>query len=569
MRHGGTKVVTTSSNADAEKIWVLSNRVAQRIEIQSDDSSARIRIPPFGHVDMTGAEIKRYSLTEWVSTGILETTPMEESELGPLATVFLIWGVVFGYGGVIWLIWTFIVGGIFKSFPPNDWWLWCSYLATTASLVFLFWHFRRRGAFKSVSQKLRHRIGGLLQLGIAFGIPLAVIGAGQYSVSNGIYTDEFGFDLNVTQVGPAVQVLLLGILSGLPALLFYLFDRQKLTTLREEFYRSVLLLVPSIHTLSDAESVFGLRVQGVLGKTSLVRAGRFLPHNRSIILVTTIIVTIGWVSTLANEPIKTGWPLSQYFIPASEPMVYAFLGAYTYGIGMLFRRYTRSDIKPSAYAHFTVRTISAIIIAWAFTLTLPSGTNPSFVLVVAFVIGFFPDTGLMAIFEFVRNRNFIKTSIPSIAEKYPLERLDGINIYHRARLIDEGIENIENLAHADLVDLMLETRIPLATLIDWIDQSILFLHVGTKEESEESDLAKLREYGIRTASDLEKVRDAAKKRGTNDLRKFLSVLNPGDRVRRIETVLDALKDDEWMDNIRIWRKARYPKSVLRDPSNLG
>jgi hypothetical protein len=51
-------------------------------------------------------------------------------------------------------------------------------------------------------------------------------------------------------------------------------------------------------------------------------------------------------------------------------------------------------------------------------------------------------------------------------------------------LIDEGIENMENLAHAVLIELMLQTRIPLSTLIDWIDQSILFLYVGSRDASE-------------------------------------------------------------------------------------
>jgi hypothetical protein len=237
----------------------------------------------------------------------------------------------------------------------------------------------------------------------------------------------------------------------MPALLFYLFDRQKLGTLREEFLRSVVVLVPSIYTLRDAESVFGLRADAVLGDVGPGRqTGRFLPHNRSIIFVTTVMVTIGWVLALANSPGKWGWPLAQYFTPTPDPLVYAFLGAYTFGIAMLFRRYSRSDMKPSAYAHFAIRIISAIAITWTFMLIVPA--SKEVILVAAFIIGFFPDTGLTAIFEFIKNRNVIKNNIPSVAEAFALDRLDGINIYHRSRLIDEGIENMENLAHAELLD---------------------------------------------------------------------------------------------------------------------
>ena len=32
------------------------------------------------------------------------------------------------------------------------------------------------------------------------------------------------------------------------------------------------------------------------------------------------------------------------------------------------------------------------------------------------------------------------------------------------------------------------------------------------------------------------------------------LLNPGEDVRRLETILDTLQDDEWMENVRVWRK---------------
>jgi hypothetical protein len=374
---------------------------------------------------------------------------------------------------------------------------------------------------------------------------------------------------NIAHVGPAIQTLLIGVLSGLPALLFYLFDRHKLSTLKEEFFRSVVVLVPSINTLQDAESIFGLKAQAALGSSeSKGQSNRFLPYNRSIIFVTTVLVTIGWTITLANEPTALGASLEQFFVPSQNALSYAFLGAYTFGIGMLFRRYARSDIKPSAYAHFSIRTITAIIIAWAAILILPDSADKPAVLVTAFVIGVFPDTGLAAILEFVKRRQFIQSNVPSLSEKFPLERLDGINIYHRARLIDEGIENMENLAHADLIDLMLQTRIPLATLIDWIDQSILYLHLAAESTAVDDDLKKLRSYGIRTASDLEKAKKCANSRSATQLKRFLGLLNPNEDVARLETILDTLGDDEWMENVRVWRGTRYSNQVLTNPNAL-
>jgi hypothetical protein len=53
----------------------------------------------------------------------------------------------------------------------------------------------------------------------------------------------------------------------------------------------------------------------------------------------------------------------------------------------------------------------------------------------------------------------------------PLTDIVGI-VYDRTHLASEGVTNIEALAHNDLVDLMLQTRIRSAS-VDWTDQAIL------------------------------------------------------------------------------------------------
>ncbi len=569
LKGGGTK---------EEKQWELVNQVPQAVEITTSGSEPTMRIPPFGRVTISQSELEKYHLEEWITRGILVKELKEKEEMPPEQILLIIWGGGFLYSGIFWGF-AWIITKFADRSPPEDWWLWTAVLTTVVSVAYLAYYFGRFGALQERLKKVRHAIGGVLQLGIAFGIPAITIFSSQHAAPKQAVADAAthtislfnlsAFSFDVMLVAPALQLLMIGVLSGLPALLFYLFDRQKLGTLREEFLRSVVVLIPSIHTLRDAESVFGLRADAILGDSSPGKqAGRFLPHNRSIIFVTTIIVTIGWVVALANGSGKTGWPLVQYFIPAPNPFVYAFLGAYTFGILMLFRRYSRSDMKPSAYAHFAVRTITAIIITWVFMLIMPESKDNAFILACAFTIGFFPDTGLTAIFEFIKNSKHIKKKIPSLSEKFALERIDGINIYHRTRLIDEGIENMENLAHAELIELMLQTRIPLATLIDWIDQSILFLHVGSKDASDEEDMNILRKYGIRTASDLEKTRDEATKGGEEELKAFLSILNSGESVSRLKTILDAINDDEWMENIRVWRMTRFKTAVLRNPSDL-
>ena len=145
-----------------------------------------------------------------------------------------------------------------------------------------------------------------------------------------------------------------------------------------------------------------------------------------------------------------------------------------------------------------------------------------------------------------------------MAERDPLTNLEGIDLYDRARLLDEGVTNVEGLAHYDLIELMLQTRIPAPRLVDWIDQGILYLHFGWSADegvtSRTESLRRLRAYGIRTATDLEQAHWEATNRGQLDA--FLDIL-PGfegsPALPRLSVVLDTIRDEEWMTNLRYWR----------------
>ena len=104
---------------------------------------------------------------------------------------------------------------------------------------------------------------------------------------------------------------------------------------------------------------------------------------------------------------------------------------------------------------------------------------------------------------------------------------------------------------------MLETRVPVPRLVDWLDQAILYLHLtpsGKVEESAvgtaeakipESLRARLRGYGIRTATDLMRANEGGK---------LSEIFAKDESLKRIELVLAVLKDDEWLNYIEKWRK---------------
>ncbi len=168
-----------------------------------------------------------------------------------------------------------------------------------------------------------------------------------------------------------------------------------------------------------------------------------------------------------------------------------------------------------------------------------------------------------------------RRQLNAMFEPLPLTGLDGIDLYDRARLETEGVTNIESLAHHDLVDLMLQTRIAVPRLVDWTDQAILYLHLGIagddRDERGRSALDILRRHGIRTATDLESAYRKARERGADEERELLTLLPPeGDgEPPRLRVILDALEDDEWMDALRYWHDPSHQQEqTIRYPEDF-
>jgi hypothetical protein len=193
--------------------------------------------------------------------------------------------------------------------------------------------------------------------------------------------------------------------------------------------------------------------------------------------VATIALALGWIVVLLPAGsvgrLETPENVTQHFVPQQGAVTFAFLGAYFFAINLVLRRYAQDDLRPKAYSTITVRVLVAISLGWMIDATLMQ-LGPAR-LVVAFLIGIVPETFLTVIREVYRTR-LIKLLTRRIEESVPLQDLEGVDLYDRARLLDEGVANIEALVHHDLVDLLLETRIPTARLVDWVDQAILYLH---------------------------------------------------------------------------------------------
>jgi hypothetical protein len=350
--------------------------------------------------------------------------------------------------------------------------------------------------------------------------------------------------------GRLTQTLLIVLASLVPTVLYYIFDRQRATTIRRNFQQQILRLDPDVHTLYDVDAKYGDLLIEAVGRDGVQRARAKTSNPYPIFIAATLLV-LGWVLVLPvvnpSNAVADASSVASFLTPRHTTYVFGFLGAYFYAINLIARRYVRGDLRPKAYGSISVRILVVLILSWVLEVAFKPD---DWVFVAAFIVGIVPETFFTLVAE-TRRAALGKITRGALREPHPLTRLEGIDLYDRSRLQDEGVNNVEALAHHDLVELMLATRIPVPRLVDWVDQAILYLHTVNKDGN---DIGRdhLRSCGIRTASDLIAVHE------DDDL---WQVLLSGDVVqppRRLDLVVKAIVDDEWMADVMTWRRAVAP-----------
>lgn len=202
------------------------------------------------------------------------------------------------------------------------------------------------------------------------------------------------------------------------------------------------------------------------------------------VFLATAVLAVGWSAAL--------WDTRFVSAPhgAWDVLKYGFIGAYAFVTGMLIRRFYQSDLRPSAYASAVLRIILVLLIVAVLHQVIGSTSAMAShaELAVAFVIGFFPLVGI----QFLQRASSkaLHLVVPPITSEYPLDQLDGLNLWYEARLTEEGVEDMQNLTTMNLVDVILHTRVPVGRLIDWTDQAFLLIHL---DKTDRTKLNKLRD----------------------------------------------------------------------------
>ncbi|WP_067897654.1 hypothetical protein [Nocardia vaccinii] len=362
---------------------------------------------------------------------------------------------------------------------------------------------------------------------IAVPIVVALVAVPGGAAGTGHSTGNSGADIATA----LMKIFAIGVLSFLPPWLYIRFLRQRATSLWNEYViylhrlgmdepqnlprppRSSEFWDPWLYSggyLQDEKSnLYRQKFDAFYGSSaassatdtgSPVKVESLFP-----IFLTTAVLAVCWTAVMWNLDFVVNLETRNFW----SFLKFGFLGAYFFTSQSLIRRYFQADLRPSAYASLLLRIIIVfLILAVVYPLT---GTISRYVLAAtAFVIGWFPIAGEYAIRR-ATMRSLGKTT-PTATRDYSLNRIDGLNVWYAYRLVEEGIEDMQSLVTANLVDLILHTRVPVGRLVDWIDQAQLYLHLPPENKKgvggdsgdvgPELSRRKLREYGIRTATDV-------------------------------------------------------------------
>jgi hypothetical protein len=296
--------------------------------------------------------------------------------------------------------------------------------------------------------------------------------------------------------------------------------------------------------------------------------------NKLQVVVTTVLVTLGWMFVLTPQSLYehsiTPGDFTLKHLPEvpATTFAFAFLGAYFYILQMLVRRYFQNDLKATAYINATMRIVIVILLVWVLDpLLADAGWSQNQRSALAFVIGVFPTVGWQVLVKLLLKIPGVFVS--SLEPTHKLTDLDGLNIWYESRLLEVGVEDMQHLATTDIVDLMLNTRIPVDRLVDWIDQALLYIRVDdeiTKHTIEGKDVefagdrATLRKYGIRSATDLLDVLED-KERGKD----FVGLLNHDAGLpSRMQAIEIALQGERNLQYVQEWKRYVAKDEVAKD-----
>jgi len=263
-RRGDLVLITPDKPKVVYPYKTILNQTARRIEIKSNNTSSaeHLIIPAFGSRDIPISKIKDFNFKVWQEANLIKIVEKEDK---PVVDKSAKWMFLFAWIGYGWLV-SLLINLFFTQAIVIDtwnwnfsvWWLYpgIAVFITLITLLVLFFK-SKKGEF--ITDLLVQAINLLILMLLGpIGMPIIVM-----VFFGGIL--EFFSDPNVTNLNAPllarfIEIILIIVLSIIPGLLYFQFERRKMAVLRTRFIRNIMLLNPKVHTSDDAEILYGKMV---------------------------------------------------------------------------------------------------------------------------------------------------------------------------------------------------------------------------------------------------------------------------------------------------------------------
>lgn len=223
------------------------------------------------------------------------------------------------------------------------------------------------------------------------------------------------------------------------------------------------------------------------------RAGfAFLMGYGSVYLVAPLGVKAMVIGDYLTRNAIPGEPTFPFLLTAFEkapPFSVGFAGFYLYALTLFVRRYTTHDLNDRIFVPLFLRGITVALLGWVLA-SIGEGGGLSRALV--FAAGIFPSAGLQALAKLTQ------TTVDRLSNEggSAFKTIPEIDFWKETTLQEVGINDFNDLAKANLDQLLFDLGMNPAVLLRAVDRAVL-IHVLGAEAA-----AKLAAIPLFTASDL-------------------------------------------------------------------
>jgi hypothetical protein len=260
----------------------------------------------------------------------------------------------------------------------------------------------------------------------------------------------------------------------------------------------------------------------------------------------------GTAATILLQGLQTGASDGSDFAAATGLVVGAgFLGAYVWSVNYLILRIANFDLTPLSFLSTSAHILMTVFVAWVLRQVVaapaPGGIAVAVLLGIAFLSGLYPLLGLNVLIDRLPSWLRFKRDIAEasqIGRSFPLDLIDGIDPSIGFRLNELDFGDVQNLAAANPVELLVETPYSFGQIIDWMAQAQLLAELGPQ------GFLEARRHGVRDmAAFLDLGRSDS---GRTLLRPLLSAADDADEV--LQARIDSVAHKLHVRHLEQWRE---------------